>query len=429
MTASSPSPRWSRDTKALVTVIALLVGISLVYLARDIIGTLALAAVVAYIFQPIVSWFERRGKSRGSATALCVLLLILLLALGPALLTPSLVRSIDSAINILNRLPAAFDQWVNSAATSQTVIGVGDLQFNLAEVVQQVNASLSNTIAEFRLPNIQDAVNYLMTGLQTATNVVQAALGIAGKIVTVAFNILLLLVLIFFLTKDGNQIAPSLHSLILPAYRAEVVDLGRRLNQVWKSFFRGQLLLAAVIGVVVTIATTILGMQSALVLGILAGVMEVVPNLGPVLAMIPAVLVALVQGPPDWLHVSNLVFALIVTLVYFAVQQLENNILVPRIMGRSLNLHPLFVLVGVVVGAKFAGVLGAFLAAPVLASLKVLGLYAHAKILDRNPAEDLSQSEEASEPRTPGKVVRLLRRALRRARRWYASRNTSASAP
>jgi hypothetical protein len=67
------------------------------------------------------------------------------------------------------------------------------------------------------------------------------------------------------------------------------------------------------------------------------------------------------------------------------IQQVENNFLVPRIMGQSLKLHPLFVLVGVVVGASFAGVLGAFLAAPVLASLKVLGMYAHAKIIDLDP--------------------------------------------
>jgi len=100
--------------------------------------------------------------------------------------------------------------------------------------------------------------------------------------------------------------------------------------------------------------------------------------------LIPAVLVALVQGS-NVLPVSNLIFALIVVLVYVVIQQVENNYLVPRIMGHSLHMHPVFVLIGVVVGASFAGVLGAFLAAPVLASLKVLGLYAHAKIVDRDP--------------------------------------------
>ncbi len=99
--------------------------------------------------------------------------------------------------------------------------------------------------------------------------------------------------------------------------------------------------------------------------------------------MIPAVLLALIQGS-NFLPVNNLIFALIVVGVYFLIQQIENNVLVPRIMGQSLDLHPIIVLVGVVVGASFAGVLGAFLAAPVLASLKILGWYAHAKLTDQD---------------------------------------------
>jgi hypothetical protein len=101
--------------------------------------------------------------------------------------------------------------------------------------------------------------------------------------------------------------------------------------------------------------------------------------------MIPAIVLALVQGPPAYLPVSNVVYALIVLLAYFLIQQLENNVLVPRIMGASLNLHPVLVLVGVFAGASFAGVLGAFLAAPVLASLKVTGQYVHPKITGRPP--------------------------------------------
>lgn len=415
MAPSSP-PRWNRDTKALVTIIALLIALALVYLARNVISLVALAAVIAYIFQPLIGWFERHGRSRGQAALVVVLLLLVLVALGPALLTPSLVRSIESVINILNRLPETTERWINGIVEAETTLHLGNFTLNLAEAVEQANESFSATLSSFQLPKLSDLINYLMTGAQTAGGVVQAAVGIVAKVVSITFNLLLLLVLIFFLTKDGNQLAPWLNTLILPSYQSEMADLGRRLDQVWKSFFRGQLALASIIGVVVTIATTVLGMQGALVLGILAGVMEVIPNLGPVLSMIPAVLVALVQGPPAWLEVSNLVFALVVVGVYFAIQQLENNILVPRIMGRSLNLHPLVVLLGVFVGASFAGVLGAFLAAPVLASLKVLGLYAHAKITDREPSHYFNSIEE-KEPQKPGRFLRLLRHVWRRLRR------------
>lgn len=412
-TAPSSPPRWNRDTKTLVTVIALVVGVALVYLARSVISLVALAAVIAYIFQPLAGWFERRGKGRGLAALLVVLLLILLLAIGPALLTPSLVRSVEAVINILQRLPDTLQQWVGTLSENRTILRFAGFELRLDELMQQVNDSLSQALTEFKLPQVNELIASLMTGMRTAGGVVQLAFGFASKVVSLAFYLLFLLVLTFFLTKDGNQFGPSLGRLMLPAYQPEMTDLGRRLDQVWKSFFRGQLLLAGIIGTVVTIATTILGMQGALVLGILAGVMEVIPNLGPVLSMIPAVLVALVQGPPAWLHVSNLIFALIVVGVYFAIQQLENNILVPRIMGRSLNLHPLIVLLGVVVGASFAGVLGAFLSGPVLASLKVLGLYAHAKITDQDPLEHLINAE-SQEEKKPGKAQQLTRRLWQR---------------
>ena len=194
---------------------------------------------------------------------------------------------------------------------------------------------------------------------------------------------MLLLLYMFYLTKDSSRLSSWLDSLILPEYRPEAEEVGRRLNVTWKSFFRGQILLSATVGMVVFVSTAALGLPGSLVLGILAGILEVVPTLGPILAMVPAVLLALIQGS-NFLPVSNLIFALIVVGVYVLIQQIENNVLVPRIMGQSLDLHPIIVLVGVVVGASFAGVLGAFLAAPVLASLKILGWYAHAKLTDQD---------------------------------------------
>ena len=128
-------------------------------------------------------------------------------------------------------------------------------------------------------------------------------------------------------------------------------------------------------------------MPGALILGILAGTLEIVPNLGPTLAMIPAVIVALIQGSEVLrpLGIDNVSFALITIAIYFIIQQLENNIVVPRVIGDSVNLHPVVVICGVVVGLNVGGILGAFLAAPVLASLRVIGGYIHAKLLDYPP--------------------------------------------
>lgn len=390
--------RWNRDTKVLVTVIVLLVIAALAYLARDVIPLIALAAVVAYVLQPAVGWMERHRVPRGLGTALCLLLLIVLLALLPVLLTPPTVSGVRSIIDVLVKLPDTFDQWTNDIIENQPVISFGGFRLDMATTLGEMQASVEEAMSQFQLPSLSALLEYGLTGLRTAGGIVETAAGIASTVVSAAFSTLLLAVLIFFLTKDGWRTGSWLKQIILPQYQPEMIELGRRLDSVWKSFFRGQLLLALVVGVIVFVATSLLGLPGALALGILAGVLEVIPNLGPMLALIPAVLVALVQGS-NVLPVSNLVFALIVVGVYVLIQQIENNFLVPRIMGQSLNLHPIFVLMGVVVGAGFAGILGAFLAAPVLASLKVLGLYAHAKITDQDPLAEPPVTLAITEPR------------------------------
>jgi predicted PurR-regulated permease PerM len=339
-------------------------------------------------------------------------LLVVALALVPVLLTPAIVDGVRSIIDVLIRLPDLFQQWVTDLAENQPVLSLAGFTLDTTAIFEEFQTSLTETVGEIQLPSLSDLVNYLMTGVRTAGGIVQTAVGIASSVVSAALSTLLLAVLIYFLTKDGRQLGVTVKNLVLPAYQSEVEELGRRLDVVWKSFFRGQIVLSLVVGFVVFLSTALLGLPGALVLGILAGLLEVIPNLGPVLALIPAVLVALVQGS-NVLPVSNLIFALIVVLVYILIQQIENNYLVPRIMGHSLNLHPVFVLVGVVVGASFAGVLGAFLAAPVLASLKVLGLYAHAKIVDRDPLAEPPVVKAVQIDRGPRDPW------WRRARRWW----------
>lgn len=417
MTAPTAPPSWNRDTKILATVITLLVFVALAYLARNMIPLIALAAVIAYIFQPIVGWLERRRVPRGLGAALCLLLLLLLLALGPVLLTPAIVNGVRSIIDVLIRLPDLFQQWAVDVADKEPVLSFAGLELELAAAIEELESSIGEALGQFQWPSLGDLVNYITTGVRTAGGIVQTAVGIASGVISAAFSGLLLLILIFFLTKDGRQLGVWLKGMVLPEYQLEFEELGRRLDVVWKSFFRGQIVLATVVGFVVFVATSLLGLPGALVLGLLAGLLEVIPNLGPVLALIPAVLVALVQGS-NLLPVSNLVFALIVILVYILIQQVENNFLVPRIMGHSLKLHPVFVLMGVVVGAGFAGILGAFLAAPVLASLKVLGLYAHAKIVGRDPLAQPPVVEVVVFTREPRD------RWWRRLRRWLAQRLT-----
>ena len=196
------------------------------------------------------------------------------------------------------------------------------------------------------------------------------------------------------MTKDAPLIRQYVEDLFPAEYYSEGVALMRQISRIWNSFFRGQFILSLSIGVATYISLSLMGMPGALILGILAGSLEILPTIGPVLAMIPAVIIALIQGSST-LDLSNLNFALLTIGVYFVIQQLEHQILVPRIIGTSVHLHPIVVLCGVVVGASIGGILGAFLAAPIIASLRLVGSYLHAKLLDYPPFSESRPARQA----------------------------------
>jgi predicted PurR-regulated permease PerM len=158
---------------------------------------------------------------------------------------------------------------------------------------------------------------------------------------------------------------------------------------------RGQITLAIVIGVVVGVLLTLLGVSNALALGVAAGILEFLPVVGPIVSALFAVAVAVFQSETPF-GLEPWVFGLIVLAVMFLVQQVENYVLVPRIVGDALDLHPVEVIVVVVMGSSLAGLLGAVLAAPVLASLKLLGSYIWRKMLDLPPFPEASRAKQVS---------------------------------
>ena len=156
------------------------------------------------------------------------------------------------------------------------------------------------------------------------------------------------------------------------------------MNFIWSAFLRGQLLLAIVIFVVTSLVMTILGLRNALVVGLIAGALEFIPLVGPVIAGAVGVAVALFQ-PANPFGLSTVGYAVLVLIAFIAIQQTESNFLVPRIIGHSLNLHPLAVLIVAVMGATLAGVLGLLLAAPVLATSGPVGPLCVPQVLRPRP--------------------------------------------
>lgn len=382
--------RWDRSTKRTVLVIMLVALVFIIYISRPIIPMVLIAAILAYLLNPIVNLGQRLRIPRPVTTLAIYLLIIALLALSPLIFIPAVIDQLRSlaAFDVPGTARAVID-WGNQTLRGlpENVVIIG-YQLPVAALVREVQANSQQ--AQF-VPSVDDILGYIQQFLSATTNVVGSTATIGFNVVGTVFSTFLAILVTFFvslyMTMDAPLIQTYFHSLFPTSYRSELADLLRRIGLVWQSFLRGQLILSVVVGSVTWLALTMVGMPGALIFGILAGLFEVIPNLGPILAMIPAVVTALIQGSNVLgpMGIDNLGFALITVGIYFLVQQLENNILVPRIIGDSINLHPIVVICAVAVGLSTAGILGALLAPPVVATFRVIGSYIHAKLLDYPP--------------------------------------------
>ena len=199
-----------------------------------------------------------------------------------------------------------------------------------------------------------------------------------------------------------SQDVPRLGEMVvdwadLPGYRTDAERLWRSFGRIWRAYLRGQFILAGTMWLVVWICLALAGVNNAFALGFLSGIFEFLPIIGPLIAGGVAVIVALFQ-PENWLGLSTIQYGLLILIIMIILQQLENSILVPRIVGKSLDLHPLWTILVVFMGSAVAGILGAILAAPVAATIKLLGGYAWRKLFDQPPFPEPEKDDSQQDP-------------------------------
>jgi predicted PurR-regulated permease PerM/N-acetylglutamate synthase-like GNAT family acetyltransferase len=401
--AEKPTLRWNSTTKIIVVLLVLLLLALVVYRFQDVIPPLVIAILVAFILDPIVTFLSKRARfARGVAAGFVVLVLIvamLAVVAAPVAAVPSIQAAVLSAqqdaTNVINEITGFLDQ---------PPIEIMGYELDLSQFYDELSALLQSFISS------------------VAQGTLDVALNIASGFVWLIF----ILMTIFYLLKDAERIVDQLDMLPPVDYREDFVRLRLEITEVWQAFLRGQLLLSIVIAIVVTIGNAALGVRYAPVLGLLAGLLEVIPNLGPTIAAVPAILLALFEGNP-W-GLSSFWFAAIVAGMYALIQQLENNLIVPRIMGRSLNLHPLLVLLGVIVGGSLGGVLGILLAAPTLATLRVIGRYVYCRVYDLDPFVEPEEAEPSHKPSLLKNVQKKTLDWLRKAKRTSIQVRTAEAA-
>jgi predicted PurR-regulated permease PerM len=211
------------------------------------------------------------------------------------------------------------------------------------------------------------------------------AVDVVGGALTAIINMIFLFSVMFFLMRDGAIFTDKGVQLLPTLYQGDARRLLYELGQVWNAYLRGQLTLALFMGIVVFTIATIIGMPNPLILGMISMILEFIPSIGSGLAIFPAALLALTAHSTTFPGLQGAPFAVMVVIIWALLQNIEAYILVPRIMGGSLNLHPIAVILGIIAGASLAGVLGVILAAPMVASLRIFGQYIYGKLMDRDP--------------------------------------------
>jgi len=199
----------------------------------------------------------------------------------------------------------------------------------------------------------QSQINSLLSPV--ASSIGQNALSVTSRVFGGIFSVITIFILSFYMLIDRNRLGRELPNLIPQNYKEKGILTIHLVEEKLGAWLRGQVVLSLIVGTITWIALTILGIPFALPLAILAGFLEIIPTLGPIIAAIPATIVALAISP---------FMAVIVILAYVGIQLAENNILVPKIMQKAVGLNPVVIIVAILVGANLFGVIGALLSIP-----------------------------------------------------------------
>ncbi len=371
---SITSPQWEPRTRRLAAIALVIAVLALVsFLLYGVLDSIVIAALVAFLVEPILRVGVERLHLPRWLTLLIVYLSVAAIAYGAMLILPVLI--IDSISQIdWAEIVSSIDKWLADVALRLGEMGVPGFDATGAVAVEDaiVSASASTTpVDPGRLLSLFEQFLSAATGF----------LGVAMGLISGIFFVLILAV---YLSVDSDRFFQAAARLAPVGHEQDVYELGRRLNRSWSDYVRGQGVMILVIGFTTFVVAWLIGLPGALFLGIIAGLLEVIPTFGPIIATIPAVLVALFQGSTRF-DMNNVVFALVVIAAYILIQQLESNLIAPKVMGTSVQLPPLVVLISITAGYQVAGVLGAILAVPVVASSRVILSYVWAKIQSRDP--------------------------------------------
>ena len=336
-TMPAPAVRTERDRGPFVWL--LVAALVVLWIARDVLGPFIVAAVTAYAFSPLVTAAERRtGWPRPVVVGIGYGIAVIVLAILVFLLAGRIAQEIallaasgpDSLATLLRQL------------FGRDVLVVAGQEISVADIAREAQSRIGGLLAS---PG--DAAH------------------LAGEIGSIGLETILALIVTFYSLVDGRMLRDRSIGLLPIEHRARTVELLGRIHDVLGKWLRGQVALIVLVATVVYLALgPVLHLPYALGIAIVTGILEIIPLIGPLIATAIAGIDAFARGGPE--------LATVVVVLYFVIRQVEDQVVMPIVIGRAVHLHPVVTIFAVLVGLNVYGVLGGLLGVPVAAAVNVL---------------------------------------------------------
>jgi predicted PurR-regulated permease PerM len=339
----------------------------IVWYFRVVLPPLLLAGAIVFILNPVVTFLQHRGLPRALGTAISYVG-FLAIVVGIGFLVAPIVT----------------DQW-------------SDMKERIPEIREDVIDRWNELAEDFPIPTIDEVGEELGNSGGSLQDQAEVALTIGELLLRFILIAVLTPIIAFYLLVDLPHLRRVAESLIPARAKPEVLVVASRLNRAIGGFFRGQLVVALIVGTLVSIGLAIIDLPFWLIIGMIAGLFNMIPLIGPYIGGIPGVIVALTTG--------DLTTAILVVAIMVAAQQIDNHFITPYVMQRAVKLHPVLVILALLAGGTLFGFFGLLLAVPTMAAVKILVSHLWRTHVLGEPIEEIVAEQAAADARGEGFIA------------------------
>lgn len=329
--------------KSIIRGLIFIVAFALLFYIRDSLFPVVLAFIMFFILNPLVVLLNQKRKHWPGLNIYISIFLSFLLA------------TITISLFFRFIIPPIAEEFSRFSQNIPTYLS------STKNIFYSLQAWYTGYEIPLALQNIfvQGFENLMQTFISITQSTAKSIVGIAGQFI----KIIIVPILTFYLLKDKAKLRNGMLNLLPKEQRHKTEIILKKISLTLSSYIKGVLVLCIVVGIFATIGLYLLGVKYALILGLIAGVTEAIPIVGPWIGALPAIMIALITDP---------VLAINVAILFLVIQLLENTILVPKILGEHLKLHPTAIIIGILILGRFLGAWGLFFAAPILAILNIV---------------------------------------------------------